>query len=162
MAFLERQRTESAYDQFYDRVVEQCHDLNGEPVLPGRRNPPQRTGNEAECYQPETPKDYYRQKYYETLDVVFNEISRRFNQDDLTTDANLEKMLLAAANDQEFTIPENVQTMYKGDLQMKRLSVHPQVLPEIIKKFGELRGIPAKQITNIPDNLSVNAGNSWC
>lgn len=38
MAFLERQRTESAYDEFYDRLVEQCHDLNDEPVLPGRHN----------------------------------------------------------------------------------------------------------------------------
>lgn len=46
-------------------------------------------------------------------------------------------MLLAAANDQEFTISENVQTMCKGDLQMKRLSVHPQMLLDIIKTFGE-------------------------
>lgn len=149
MAFLERQRTESAYDAFYDRVVEQCHDLTDEPVLPRRRNPPRRTANEAECYQPETPKDYYRQKYFEVLDVVSNEISRRFNQSDLTTVADIEKMLLAAANGQEFTIPESVRTMYKEDLQMIRLPIHLQMLSDIIKRYGELTGIPVKQVTNI-------------
>ena len=49
----------------------------------------------------------------------------------------------------DFTIPESVHTAYKDDLQMDRLSVHLRMLPDIIKRHGEVTGIPIKKVTNI-------------
>ena len=38
-------------------------------------------------------------------------------------------MILAAGNGQKFIVPESIQTMYKGDLEMIRLSTHLNMPP---------------------------------
>ena len=148
IAHLQRHRTDAVFVKFYDHVSSEAHDLTNEPVLPRKRKIPRRISDGAQCYQHETPKDYYRQKY-EVFDVVSNEISRRFDQSDFTIVAECEKMLLNAANNFDFTIPESVCTIYKEDIQIDRLSVHLKMLPDIIKRHGEMTGIPIKKVTNV-------------
>ena len=65
-----RQRNDDAFDKFYEWVVKEAKDLTEEPILPRRRKIPRRTVEELDCYHHETPKDYFRQRYYEVLDVM--------------------------------------------------------------------------------------------
>ena len=81
------------------------------PCLPRARWPPKRldTGSEPHAY--ETPKDYYKQIYFEILDVLLNEISRRFDQATLKYPTCIEIILLKAANMetyQEITVDESL------------------------------------------------------
>ena len=87
----------------------------------------------------ETPKDYYRQYYYEVFDIVSNEISRRFDQRDFIIVGECEKLLLNSANNIDFTIPESVHATYKQNIKADRLSVHLKMLPDIIKRHGKLQ-----------------------
>ena len=90
--------------------------------------------------------------------MVSNEISRRFDQKDFTIVAEIE-MILAAGNGQEFTMPETIQTLYKGDFQTIRLSTHLNMLPDIIKRHGELTGNQIKKVTNVRTVCQAMNGN---
>ena len=138
---LRRQRNDDAFDKFYDWVVKEAEDLTEEPVLPRRRKIPRRTVEESDCYHHETPKHYFRQRNYE--------ISRRFHHQDFSLVAEFEQTILSTGNGREVVIPEVVQTLYKEDLNMGRLSTHLRMLPDIIKGYGETTGTPIKKVTNI-------------
>ena len=137
---LRRQRNDDAFEKFYELVVTEAQDLTEEPVLPRRK----RIVEEADCYNHETPKEYF-----ELLDIITNEISRRFDQKDFSVVAEIEQSILSAGNGQEVIIPEAVQTLYKEDLNMVRLSTHLRMLPDIIKSYGEATGTPIKKVTNV-------------
>ena len=83
------------------------------------------------------------------MDVISNEISRRFDQDDFSLVAEIEQIILSAGNGQEVVIPEAVRTVYKEDLNMTRLATHLNMLPDIIKSYGEITGTPIKKVTNV-------------
>ena len=61
------------------------------PVLPRKRKIPRRVNDGADPHQYATPKDLFRQQYFQVLDVVTNELSRRFDQQDLKTVVEMEK-----------------------------------------------------------------------
>ena len=62
--------------------------------------------------------------------------------------AEIERTILLAGNGQEVVIPEAVQTLYKEDLNMVRLSTHLSMLPDIVKNYGEATGTQIK-VTNV-------------
>lgn len=72
---LRRQRSDTAYDVFYEKTLLESNTLTSEPKLPRKRKPPKQASNESDCYFHVTPWDYHRQQYYEVLDVVSNELS---------------------------------------------------------------------------------------
>ena len=139
ISHLRRQRMDSTFSRFYDHVFREAHDITNEPVLLRKHKIPKRINDGAQCYQHETSKDYYGQKYYEVYDIVSNEIFRCFNQRDFTIIAEYEKLLLNAANNFDFTIPEPVHTTYEDDVQIDWLSVQLKMLPDIKKAWGNYR-----------------------
>ena len=82
------------------------------------------------------------------MDVISNEISRRFDQDDFSLVAKIEQIILSAGNGQEVVIPEAIHTVYK-DLNMTRLAIHLSMLPDIIKSYRETTRTPIKKVTNV-------------
>ena len=67
-----------AFLRRHDSVVKESSGLTDDPVLPRKRKVPRRIDDGAEAHRFDTPRDYYRQLYFEVLDVLCNEISRRF------------------------------------------------------------------------------------
>ena len=71
---LEQIRTTDSFDLFWQNVMmlQQEEGVN-EPVLPRKRKAPARfeVGSNAAHY-PDTPKEHYRQQYFECLDLVVN------------------------------------------------------------------------------------------
>lgn len=90
-----------------------------------------------------------RTRYFELLDIVCNEISKRFDHKDFSLVADFEQAILLAGNGQEVVIPEDIKELYKDDLNIARLTTHLQMLPDIIKSYGESTGTPIKNITNV-------------
>ena len=148
-AFLRRQRTESAFDHFYDCIVREANNLTDEPVLPRKRKAPKRMDDGAEPHAFDTPRDYHKQLYFEMLDVVCNEISRRFNQKDLNVVIDMEKLLLAAGNGEEIALPDTIRIKYGGDLHMDRLFTHLKMFPDIVRRFSEQTGSTVKRVTSV-------------
>ena len=98
MRFLDRNRSDEAYDHFYQLVVDKSSGLTNPPCLSRARRPPKRYDSGTAPHVYTTPKDYFRHIYFEVLDVVRNEISRRFNQEALEYPKYIEIILLKAAN----------------------------------------------------------------
>lgn len=67
------------FNDFYQQVFQSSHNVTDHPTLPRKRKIPRRIDEGAEPHQYETLKDYFRQKFFEVLDLVTNEISRRFS-----------------------------------------------------------------------------------
>ena len=59
-------------------------------------------------YQPITPKDFYRQQYFECLDMCISCIKDRFNQPGYAALKNLEDLLIKAANNENYNSDLNL------------------------------------------------------
>ena len=81
--YLCRQRTDASFDRFYGEIVTNSATLTDEPALPRRRRLPKRINDGSSRQKFESPKDMFRKMYFEALDVVCQEISNRFKQNDL-------------------------------------------------------------------------------
>lgn len=134
--FLRRQRTDSIFEDFYKVIVKESQNLTEEPVLPRKRKLPRRIDDGAASHNPSTAADMYRQKYFESLDVVCEEINRRFDQKDLKVAIDIECLVLDAANGIAKNIPESIKSTYGNDIDMNRLSLHLQMLPDAVKQYG--------------------------
>ena len=93
---LQSLRSDSMFDFFWRNVLQTKENLDvDDPTLPRRRKTPRRleTGNGEPSF-PDSPKDLYRQVYFEAIDLVVNAIKARFNQPGFQVYRNLEELLL--------------------------------------------------------------------
>ena len=98
--YLIRQRTDAQFEYFYTSVVKEGEKLSLVPVLPRYRQPPRRPSDDGVAgHRFVTPEDYFRKEYFEVLDLLVNELKRRFQQKrGLPVVAVVERLLLEAAN----------------------------------------------------------------
>ena len=150
--FLERLRVDSSFDEFYSQVVEASKDLTSLPTLPRYRNPPRKPGDVgAASNKFVTPQSYFRRQYFEALDLLISELKRRFQQRrGLPVAAGIEKMLLAAVNGNPEQVPDELQ-IYKNDLDLARLQVQLQMLPDLIhtRNLKLTSDIPIRRVTTV-------------
>ena len=137
---LERQRTDEAYNLLYQNCLNDSNTLTNPPCLPCARRPPRRIDSDSEPHIFETPLEYYRKIYFEVIDVVVNELVRRFDQASLKIPLAL---LIQAAN---WDIPGSIEIdkdllkFYERDLDAIKLSRQLNMLPDLVK---ELKLTPA-------------------
>lgn len=142
---LRRLRSDEEYDRFYEQVVQSCQGLTEDPVLPRKRKIPKRLNDGADQHQYMTPTDYHGHQYFQAVDEVANELSRRFDQKDLKIAVDMDKMLLSAClDDKEATIPEAVLLTYQNDLQMQQLQAQLKLLPDLVSQHREISGTTMK------------------
>ena len=99
ISFLEKQRTDDAYDTFYSQIVAESKDLTSAPILPRQRRPPRQIDSGSASHVFTDPKSYFRKLYFEVLDIVIGELKNRFCQEcGMLIAAKLEKILVDAAN----------------------------------------------------------------
>ena len=140
------------FDEFYSGVVEASKELTSSPTLPRYRKPPTKPGDvSAASHEFATPQSYFRRQYYEALDLVTNELKRRFQQKRrLLVAAVIEKTMLAAAGGSLQQVPDDFQ-IYKGDLDLARLQIQLQMLPDLIRtrNMKLSNDIPIRKVTNV-------------
>ena len=89
----------------------------------------------------------HRHAYYEALDLVSQEVERRFQQSDIITIKEIELILLSASNgDVIDTLPDIVIDFLKTDVEVDCLKIQLHMLPDLIKTA--LAG-SIKKVTNI-------------
>ena len=71
-------------EAFYDSFVQEAGDKTDEPKLPLPKIFPKQIDDGVDNYQHITPRDYYRQQYFELLDILLSEIQQRLNQTSLS------------------------------------------------------------------------------
>ena len=116
--------TETVYNCFYDHTVEESGTLTEEPKLPRIRKPPRRIDHGSSPYTYACAKDMYRHAYYESLDLVSEEVERRFQQSDIITIKEIELILLSASNgDVIDTLPDTAIDFLRTDVEVDCLKI---------------------------------------
>lgn len=143
-SYLEKQRTDAVFDAFYSCVLTKSKDLTFDPVLPRQRRPPRRVDacSTSSVHVFPTPKDFFRKQYYDALDTAIMELDSRFNQRDTPFVAQLENLLLNAANnslnpDEHEDTLAKISQFYSRDLDCHKLQNQLVMLPEFIKVYNE-------------------------
>lgn len=138
--YLERQRSDEAFDHFYDHLVEISKELTSEPSLPRYARRPRRIDDGEPAHQFETPKAYFRQQYFELFDIAGGELKRRFQQENgLPVAATIEKLLLEAAQatlSDSFDVAKEL-ALYAKDVDIPHLKMELQMLPDLVKAYNE-------------------------
>ena len=134
-------RTENCFDQFWELTKLTQHLLNvKDPALPRARKRPLRYEDDnGEAYHPSTPKDHYRQIYYQCLDGAIMTIDTRFNQKDFIMYSKLEELIVKAATKMEYTQElQEVIKFYGADFNASDLETHLELLGQMeIEVSGE-------------------------
>ena len=85
VSHLKSLRTHTMFNRFYEKTISESQSLTGQPKLPRNRKLPKwlESGSPTHQYQLKCVRDLYRQAYYEALDLVSEEVTRRFEQEDI-------------------------------------------------------------------------------
>ena len=151
-SYLKRLRSEDSYKQFYSLTVKEAEEYTGEPTLPRYRRPPKRLDEGAEPHRFTSPEEYFRSHYFYVLDLVDEEISRRFDQNSMFVPKELERLLIKAANLEDaapIDIPEVIQSTYARDLNMQKAELQLRMLPDLIKGYRVSQGLTKLTVTRI-------------
>ena len=109
-------RTEAMYNRFYDKILKESQPLTEEPKLPRNRKLPKRLDSGSSAHQYQSARDLYRHAYYEALDLISEEVTRRFEQEDLFL---IEILMIKHANGNfKGTIPETINNFLKDDVDI--------------------------------------------
>ncbi len=96
-------RNDESFDLFWQKLISFSQPLDTELRLPRLRKVPRKlvTGS-TESYYHETPKAYYKQEYFEGVDLAINTIRDRFEQPGYEIYQNLEKTTFESSNRKGF------------------------------------------------------------
>ena len=56
----------------------------------------------------------------------------------------MEKILLDSENGQQYPVPDNIKSLYSSDLNVDRLTLHLNMLPDLIKRHSAILGTEIK------------------
>ena len=98
-SFLQRQRKDNSFEMFYSSVVSEANEYNiSDPVLPRYRRPPKRIDDGAPPHCFTSAKEYFRVQYFEVIDLLKGETSKRFSEKSLAVPKAVEELLINASN----------------------------------------------------------------
>ena len=85
ISFLTRQRSDVAFSEFYQTTLSKSKNLTDPPKL-----------SRANSIIFTSPEIYFRQQYFQVLDLLISELERRFHQPSLSVFKDTEKLLMTA------------------------------------------------------------------
>ena len=116
-------RSDDSFDLFWLKVIKKAESLDLEPELPRRAKCPRRYDDgQAVSEFHNDPKAYFRQHYFEAVDLAVNCIKDRFDQPGYKVYSNLEQVLLKTIEGVDVTAELGfVCDFYKDDLDLELL-----------------------------------------
>lgn len=136
-------RSDTSYDNFYKSIVEEAFtDLSDKPALPRQKRIPRRHNQGAENHQYATPDEHFRHKYFEVLDTIIGEFTKRFSQVLFSFLQEAEKAIIDSCNGMHVEACE-------GDLDVKLLATQLLLLPDVIKTANQQHNFTIKKVTSI-------------
>ena len=99
--------------------------------------------------------EYFERKYFEVLDLLNNELKRRFQQErGMPVAQTIEKLLIDHANGTQTdeSLPKELD-IYKSDLDFVKLKFQLKMLPDLVKTQNQQEAnsimIPITRVTNV-------------
>lgn len=132
--YLERLRSDTEFNKFYEMVKQETTDKTDAPCLPRYRRAPKRVDEGVHAHRFSSVELYFRQQYYEVIDTLSGELVRRFDQPNFKVVRDIESVLIKATNGEEFTITDAMINMYEHDLDFGRLNTQLKMLHDVPDK----------------------------
>lgn len=149
-AFLQGQRNDAKFTSFFESVKEESTDLTDSPTLPRKRIMSKRldqgSGQQHQFLQ---PSDYFRQQYFNTFDVMSQNLDDRFHQQSLDILQELEKLVVDGCNVETTTPSDKIMKLYEKEICFDRLQLQLNMLPDLLKTENEKRTTPIKTVTQV-------------
>ena len=148
-------RTDDNFALFWSKVTKKATQLNiDEPALPRKRKRTVRyeSGNAAPEFHTSI-EGYYRQAYFEVLDVICSTIEDKFRQPGYQLYSNLEQLLLKAVCKENYSSEFDFVTKFYGpDLNVHALEMQLQIFATNFIREGKKTSI--KDILKYLRNIS--------
>ena len=107
------------FNRFYDQTLKGSQPLTEEPKFPRNCKLLKQLDSGSSAHQYQSAKDLYRHAYYEALDLVSEEVTRRFEQEDLFIIKEIEVLMIKFANgDFQDIVPESIKDFLKDDVDL--------------------------------------------
>jgi hypothetical protein len=145
----QQQREETNFDQFWTKVTSEAASLSLEkPTLPRVHRPPRRLDSGDAPHMFASPKERFRQVYFQAIDACVAAIDKRFKSVAYRLAHDIEEQLVNAANKKSFDITHIVEH-FTDDLDSNQLHRHLLDIGDIINyiptKTDEERMMPIIQ-----------------
>ena len=149
--FLERQRSDSAFNLFFDNVVTKAIATGlQEPTLPRQRRIPKRIDDGSSNHVYSSAKDFFRCQYFEVLDVLREELVSQFDRPTLSILKDIESLLVSSCNGRGTNTPStDLKTLYADNLNMDLLTVQLSMLPSVIAAGNSEHQLGIKEVTSV-------------
>jgi hypothetical protein len=121
-------RSDDSFELFWLKVTKRAESLELEPQLPRRTKRPRRYDDGlAESEFHDDPMAYFRQHYFEALDLAVNCIKDRFDQPGYKVYSNLEQLLLKVIEGADVTTELDFVNFIRMIWTLRRLK--PNCIP---------------------------------
>ena len=80
-----------------------------------------------------TPKDYFRQQYFEVFDIDIAELERSFDREVVLIVVEIQQLMLSATNDRFDSVPLSIRGVYVKDFDLPRLQAQFFMLPDLLR-----------------------------
>ena len=148
--YLERQRSDTAFDLFHDSVVQEASEKGlQEPALPRQRRIPRRINDGSENHEYSSLREFFRHQYYEVLDLLKEELKRRFDQPTFAILKEVEMLLIDSCNGKNVAPSCELKSLYANSLDMDMLSVQLSMLPSVIVACNNDQQLGIKKVTSV-------------
>jgi hypothetical protein len=138
------------YQQFYNKVLDASSLLTEVPQLPRKRRRPARfSSDSARMDEPSTTEDFYKQQYFQAIDIVVDAIKRRFQQHAFLMLTQVEKFILEVANRPCDEIPKDVSTFLSVDIDIDSLKREIAMISDYFGSINEQNKVKIKMITRV-------------
>ena len=123
--------------------------------MPQYSKRPHRVDDGQVSHRFENPQAYFHEQYFETIDLIREEIQHRFQQTrGMPIAAFLETFLLDSTNgalgDVSADKTREKLELYSRDVDITRLMIQIQMLPDVLKTYNEKNPVVAvKKVTNL-------------
>ena len=96
-------------------------------------------------------EEYFRQQYFEALDILICQLDQRFDQKDLKVLEEIEKLLIGCCNNGDVNPSEELMELYQREINFQNLQVQLAMLPDFLKTCNEqnTHETPIKQVTSV-------------
>ena len=109
------------------------------------------------------PADYFRQQYYETFDVLIQEIDNRFCQESLDVLQEMEDIVVGSCNGTKVILPKRMKKIYGQELDFQRLESQSLMVPDLVKTENQKsrQFIPIKYVSSISTVCEIFISNPF-
>ena len=149
LRFFHRQRCDTSFAELYKQTLEEAKDLTQPPVLPRVRKASKRLDSGSNQHVFITPEDYFRKSYYEVVDMLVNELNRRFQHPSFTILHQMEDLMITSCNNGEISLSDRFCSQYASDLDIDKLKIQLFLLPDLLRTVNEKQGVAIHKVTSI-------------